>query len=111
MGAMRDDEIPLPLTLRAGMAYRVTADPINGNMLLTADVSKASDYRTILHSGLEYRLDRRFTLRGGYLLGQDERGFSAGIGLGFNIYRLDYAYVPFDYDLGDTHRLTFGITL
>jgi hypothetical protein len=111
MGAMRDEEIPLPLTVRAGLAYRVTADPINGNMLVTADVSKASDYRTTLHGGLEYQLERRLALRGGYLFGQDERGFSAGLGLRFTMYRLDYAYVPFDCDLGDTHRLTFGITL
>ena len=111
MSAMRDEEIPLPLTVKAGLAYTMAADPLRGNLLLTADMSKASDYWTTFHTGLEYSFGRRLALRGGYLFGQDERGLSAGIGLGFNMYRLDYAYTPFDYDLGDTHRLTFGISL
>ena len=111
MGTMREEETPLPLTLRTGFAYTVTAKPLNGNILLTADISKASDSWTTFHTGLEYNLNRRLALRGGYRFGQDERGLSAGIGLGFNIYRFDYAYAPFDYDLGDTHRLTFGISL
>jgi hypothetical protein len=111
MGAMRNEETPLPLMVRAGMAYRVSAKPLTGDILVTADVSKASDYRTTVHSGLEYQLDRRFALRGGYLFGHEERGASVGVGLGFKVYRLDYAFVPFDYDLGETHRVTFGISL
>lgn len=111
MEAMRDEEIPLPLTFKAGLAYSLAAEPLNGTVLLAADVSKSSDYWTTFHTGLEYSLERRFALRGGYRFGQDERNFSAGFGLVFNIYRLDYAYAPFDLGLGDTHRLTFGISL
>ena len=111
MSAMREEETPLPLTLKAGLAYIAAADPIQGNLLFTADISKPSDYWTTFHTGLEYSFGQRLAVRGGYLFGQDERGLSAGIGLGFHHYRLDYAYAPFDYDLGDTHRLTFGISL
>ena len=111
MGALRDEDIPLPLTVKAGFAYTVKEHPFNGNLLITADVHKASDYWTTFHTGLEYSLNRRLALRGGYQLGRDERSFSAGIGLVFNMYRLDYAYVPFDYDLGNTHRIAFGISL
>ena len=111
MGAMRDEETPLPFTAKAGVAYCVGAESLKGTLLLTADISKASDYWTTVHTGLEYRLDRRLALRGGCSFGQDERSFSAGIGLAFNIYRLDYAYAPFDLDLGDTHRVGFSISL
>ena len=111
MGALRDEEIPLPLTLRAGVAYAVETNPFNGNLLVTADVNKSSDSWTTFHTGLEYSLNQRLALRGGYQFGRDERSFSAGMGLLFNMYRLDYAYAPYDYDLGDTHRLTFGISL
>ena len=111
MGALRDEDIPLPFTVKAGLAYTVEAHPFDGHLLLTADVNKASDYGTTFHTGLEYSLNRRIALRGGHQWGRDERSFSAGIGLAFNMYRLDYAYTPFDYDLGDTHRLTFGISL
>ena len=111
MGAMRDEEIPLPLTLKAGLAYTVEAHPFNGNLLITADANKSSDYWTTFHTGLEYHPNQRLALRGGYQFGRDERSFSAGLGLILNMYRLDYAYAPYDYDLGDTHRLTFGISL
>jgi hypothetical protein len=111
MGALRDEDIPLPLTVKAGFAYTIEEHPFDGNLLVTADVNKTSDYWTTFHTGLEYSLNGRLALRGGYQLGRDERNFSAGIGLAFNMYRLDYAYVPFDFDLGDTHRITFGISL
>ena len=111
MSAMRDEKISLPLTVKAGLAYVLEAEPLHGGLLLLVDVSKASDYRATVHTGLEYTFDRRFALRSGYLFGHDDRGLSAGVGLVFRTYRLDYAYIPFDYDLGDTHRLTFGISL
>ncbi len=111
MSAMRDEEMSLPLTARAGLAYVLETEPLHGDLLLSADVSKSSDYRATFHTGLEYTFDQRFALRGGYLFGHDDRGLSAGIGLSFRTYRLDYAYIPFDLDLGNTHRLTFGISL
>ncbi|UCE18022.1 MAG: PorV/PorQ family protein [Gemmatimonadota bacterium] len=111
MGTMRNEETPLPLTTKVGLNYVSTVESLNGTLLFTADVNKASDYRTTFHTGLEYSLNQRLALRGGYQFGQDERSFSAGIGLRLNMYRLDYAYAPYDYDLGDTHRLTFGISL
>ena len=36
-------------------------------------------------------------------------GYSLGLGGNFKRYRVDYAFVPFD-DLGDTHRVSIGIS-
>ena len=35
-------------------------------------------------------------------------GFSMGVGYAFTALRLDYAWVPWKLDLGDTHRFSLG---
>ena len=37
--------------------------------------------------------------------------FSGGIGLERPGYQLDYAYTPFDYDLGETHNISLSVGL
>jgi hypothetical protein len=46
-------------------------------------------------------------LRLGYRLNDDATGFSAGAGYVLRRVRIDYAFVPFRLDLGDTHRIAF----
>ncbi len=46
-------------------------------------------------------------LRFGVRAGDTTTNFSAGVGYRVGGLELDYAYVPFRLDLGDTHRFSF----
>ena len=73
-----------------------------------------------VHFGGEYGFDiptgnsgkiqsASFVARAGYAAGYDTRSWSAGFGIGVNRFEFDYAFVPYDDDLGDTHR--FGLLI
>jgi hypothetical protein len=76
-----------------------------------------------LHFGGEYVLrliedpassvisDTRLALRAGYAFGYDTRSWAAGFGVGVNRMSVDYAYVPYGDDLGNTHHFAIVITL
>lgn len=89
-----------PVIYRAGLAYRqkllsVALDYVN---------SKEGDSH--FHLGGEYLLEQALYLRSGYMTGYDSRNFTAGIGFLYNDLRIDYAFVPYQSDLGDSHRFT-----
>ena len=100
----------LPLIFKAGAARSF----LEGKLATGAEVDwLAQDERFYLSLGAEYLLNKSFAFRAGYQFGRsaDELGglvgLGAGIGLKFERFALDYAYVPFG-DLGDTHRMTLG---
>ena len=101
----------LPLTLKAGAATSFA----DGKLAVGADADwLANDERFYLALGAEYLLGQNFAFRAGYQfgrsadkLGSNLVGLGAGLGLKFDRFSLDYAYVPFG-DLGDTHRMTLG---
>ncbi|OGR76131.1 MAG: hypothetical protein A2X32_02560 [Elusimicrobia bacterium GWC2_64_44] len=102
----------LPLLIKGGVARSF----LDGKLAAAADVDwLAYDERFYLDLGAEYLLGKGLAFRAGYQLGrsQDElgglTGLGAGLGLKFDRFTLDYAYVPFG-DLGDTHRMTLGFT-
>ncbi len=100
-----DEEYDLPRLLRAGGSYRIS------DFLISADVVYPTDDDPHFHLGGEYVLNNMFYLRGGFQSGYDEKALAFGIGFvqrGFNI---DYAYVPFKSDLGDTHRISLTYSL
>jgi hypothetical protein len=50
-------------------------------------------------------------LRFGYQTGIDTRGFSAGMGIRYSIVTIDYAYVPFSLQVGNSHLISIGFDL
>ncbi|MDD5208809.1 MAG: PorV/PorQ family protein [Elusimicrobiales bacterium] len=101
----------LPLTFKGGAARSF----LDGKLAAGADLDwLAQDERFYLSLGGEYLLNKNFAFRAGYQFGHSADklgsglvGLGAGIGLKFDRFALDYAYVPFG-DLGDTHRMTLG---
>ncbi len=101
----------LPLTVKAGASTGF----LQGKLAAAADVDwLANDERFYLDLGAEYLLSKNLAFRAGYQFGHSQDklgsglvGLGAGIGLKFDRFALDYAYVPFG-DLGDTHRMTLG---
>jgi hypothetical protein len=57
-------------------------------------------------AGAEVAHSSGAALRAGWRWNDDASGFSAGAGSTLGSVQLDYAFVPFKYDLGDTHRFS-----
>ncbi len=89
-----------PAIYRAGAGYRwrdltVNADYVN---------IKSGDGH--MQFGAEYLLEQKLFLRAGYDTGYDSRDFSAGAGFIYEGFRVDYAFVPYQSDLGNSHRFS-----
>jgi hypothetical protein len=103
---MKAKSILLPTEIRAGISYR-----LRDGLLASGDVSFPNDSWTRVHLGLEYRIGELLSLRAGTQTGSEERTYSAGLGITRGMWRMDYAFVPFDFDLGNTHRVSLGLGL
>jgi hypothetical protein len=104
-------EVPfkLPIQLRAGISYHPEAEMLGGKLIVAADVAKPNDGDVRTNFGAEYDHRNRFQLRAGYRIGYDTEDFTAGMGIRIKSYRIDYAFVPYQYDLGNTHRIALGL--
>lgn len=100
----------LPTLFRIGAAYIHPVEAIDGNLTLASDVvSSSNESKSHVDFGAELNYHQAFALRAGYQTGYDARGFTAGIGFRFDLFRLDYAFIPSRYDLGSTHTFSLGI--
>jgi hypothetical protein len=109
---LHDESFKLPFVMTLGFGYRPDWLQFGGGGLLIAgDISKPVDNRMRVHLGGEWCLQDVVALRTGYGLGYDERSLSAGLGLRHGRWTIDYAWVPYSSDLGDTHRISLGIDL
>ncbi|MBD3367477.1 MAG: PorV/PorQ family protein [Candidatus Eisenbacteria bacterium] len=106
-----EDEFDLPVLGRVGAAYSTPVEALNGTVLVVADAVIPVDGDTKLHAGIEYEYNDLIALRAGYRSGWDNQNISAGFGAKVRNFRVDYAYVPFYSDLGDTHRISLGFAL
>jgi hypothetical protein len=106
-GKVRYDQTneQLPLTYRAGLAYRFAA----GKIRIAADVAKSVDSRWLVPIGVEYRFIEYFALRLGNIF-QSQSLLDPSFGAGFQFdgrYAIDYATFIHS-ELGMTHKI--GIT-
>ena len=108
MSPMLNERPDLPLTARIGASYDIQVKSA-GRILLAVGGTyvREEDFRGNL--GLEWQSMGMVALRGGYLLNYDERSLTAGVGLHWKNFTFDFAYIPFDSDLGDSQR--FGFTV
>lgn len=111
MTNLQEEATQLPQTVRLGLAYQLPFQILNGEFLLATDWMKILDSTSHLNFGFEYNFVKYFAVRFGYQTGFADKGIHGGFGVGFNRYRLDYAYVPFSSDLGNSHRISFEIRL
>jgi hypothetical protein len=98
--SMNSQKQDIPATYRLGASFHrkeatVSADYVN---------IKSGDSH--IHLGAEYLVQEMLYIRAGYQSGYDSRNFSAGAGFVYKNIRIDYAFVPYKYDLGSTHRFT-----
>ena len=109
MNALLRESTKLPTSIRAGIGYEMPADNLDGKLILTSDVvTYTRENKTHLQVGAEFNYKNLFAIRTGYQTGYDAKNFSSGIGIHYSFLQLDYAYVPFRYDLGSTHTISLG---
>jgi hypothetical protein len=110
MNELRYDATKLPEASRCGGSYQVRFEQLDAVLTCAADIVSYSG-EDITHGlfGAEFDYPHTFAVRLGYQTSYESKDFSAGIGIHCNIVRLDYAYVPFKYDLGTTHTFSLSI--
>ncbi len=115
-GYLSDHTDGLAPIFRLGANHQLQGLPL----LLSADLLKPTDHHVNVNLGGELEPVENFSLRLGWSsLGQDQKvgtdrdnlaGFSGGLGVGWQRYRLDYAYSS-QAELGDVHRVTISLEL
>ena len=100
----------LPASIRGGAGYERDLEQLDSRLTLSTDiVSFTVEQKSHVHVGAELTYKETFSARAGYQTGYDAKSFSAGVGIRYDIVALDYAYVPFQVDLGTTHTFSIGI--
>lgn len=100
---LQSESFRLPLRGSLGAAYRWR------QVLVTSDFVKFNDGSLKWHLGAEYSFEKYFALRSGWQLGYSDKNFSAGFGLKYQRFVVDYAFVPFQSDLGQSHRISLEV--
>ena len=109
---LQNQSSTLPTIWRAGLAYDCGLPQLSGSASLAADyVRYAHDNISHFNLGAEYTYDRTLSLRAGYQTGYEARSFTTGIGIHYNAFHVDYAFIPTTDDLGSTHTFSLGIVL
>jgi len=111
----KKESFQLPLIFQIGASFNFSdvldLDKTEHSLLLTVDANHPRDYPEQILIGAEYTFMNLVSFRGGYSAPNDERNFSAGIGLKKDIGGLtlgvDYAYTPFGI-FNDVHRLSLN---
>ncbi|MBI3765215.1 MAG: PorV/PorQ family protein [Ignavibacteriales bacterium] len=107
---LHDQASALPRSVRAGGAYETKLESLDGIVTLAADVvSLTGEGITHVNLGTEFAYKKLFAFRVGYQTGFEARNISAGVGVRQGLFQVDYAFVPFRYDLGTTHTFSLNI--
>jgi outer membrane protein OmpA-like peptidoglycan-associated protein len=92
-----------PLDFKAGLAGRLWGGKVN----IAADITVPTDDSVIPSLGAEWWVAQPLALRAGWMGGYASQP-TAGLGIRFSMFLLDYAYQPYS-ELGDTHRITASL--
>lgn len=104
------DEQPtaLPTVARAGVLWNPNFDSAAWarRFDLSAEFLAPNDGGAKLHSGVEFEIERRFVIRGGYRAGYDTLGETFGAGFRNEHLAVDYAWQGNQNDFEATHRFS-----
>ncbi len=109
MSEVNEVKTTLPLMIRSGLSYALPYQLLGTKPLLSGDLQYIDSEGMFMRFGTEFDVLEYLTLRGGFIFGRDESPFTTGFGLNLGRYHLDYAFVPFRYNLGYSHRISFGL--
>lgn len=111
MNSLRNESTKLPTDLRIGASYFYSLSEYQIDINGISGFQKYTDSDdSHIHFGVEVTYDKLISLRGGYVTGYDSKDLSVGFGVLWNGLNLDYAYVPVNFGLGDSHVITLIYT-
>jgi hypothetical protein len=103
---LKNESTKLPTEFRVGPAYEI-------NLFNKFDVTTAVEFQKYLPTfdshinfGAEILYDNLIALRAGYQSAYESKGFTAGFGLIWGGFGLDYAYQPFNDGLGNANIIS-----
>jgi hypothetical protein len=105
MSAMLSQRPQLPLTAVTGLNYLIPYSS-HASILFSAGLNFVREEELRGNLGCEWKPIKEIALRSGYLVNYDERGLTAGLGLKWKGWGLDYAYIPFGSDLGEVEKFS-----
>ena len=111
MSTLKNQSTNLPLLVRAGINYKLPFTIMNDQPLLAADFSHIFSNASTVGLGLETTLVEYVDIRFGYVFGRESQSLTAGFGVCFGIFNISYAFVPYSYDLGNSHRFSLLVDL
>lgn len=112
MNALRNESSSLPTLMRFGGSKTFNFETINSSVTPVAEVvSVFKEHKAHIQIGSEFCYQNMFSFRAGVQTGYDAKFFSTGVGFKYNIFAIDYAFVPFKYDFGTTNTISVIINL
>ncbi|MBI3195030.1 MAG: PorV/PorQ family protein [Ignavibacteriae bacterium] len=100
----------LPATIRFGGAYEIPLKSVDGNFITAAEIISVKNEGTAhVHLGVEFDFQQMFALRGGFQSGYESKNITTGVGFKYEMFKLDYAFVPVKLDFGSSHTFTIGV--
>lgn len=105
------EEDDLPTAVQVGGSYILPQRIGEGSLLVALDGRKARGDDGHALIGAEYDYKGVAQAQVGYGTGFDHQGINFGAGAAVSGWKLNYAVVPFDNDIGTTHRISLGFRL
>lgn len=111
MSALREEKTKLPTDLIVNATYQFNIESASLDVLPVLGIQKYLDTDDIhMHIGAQTTYDEQFSLRLGYITGYDSKGFTAGLGVFWSGFNIDYAYTPFSFGIGNANTITLAYT-
>ncbi len=108
MAPLKNTRSKLPVIVQTGLAWALPWSPDKSRPLITADVQQIGSEATALKMGAAAGVFDYITLRTGIIGKQDNTRWTGGLTIRYKGYHIDYAYSPFQYDLGASHGISLG---
>jgi len=105
------EEVDLPTAVQGGVTHRLPLSSLGSAVLLAVEGRKVRDEDGQVLVGAEYQYQNVASLGVGYRSGLDTEDVSLGVGIGQGRIRGQYAFVPFQENLGDQHRISLLLNL
>lgn len=109
INGLRREETKLPTAFRVGGGYYHKQGDIGFRFGLEGfKVLDGGSFH--VNAGGEFGYDDIIFLRTGYQTSYENRGLTAGLGFKYKNFNVDYAYVPYSLDFGNSNTFSFGIS-
>lgn len=110
MNKFRSEKTVLPALARVGPAYSIGLEDISSRLVVASDLLYIfPEKKSYVNLGSELLFNNTIAARAGYQVGSNSRGFSAGVGVVYGMFNLDYGFVPLSSNLGSGHTFSIGL--